>query len=180
MTENIFLTNEKIDFDVLPVGIVKNFPLEKHDYKPYTQVKLCFSSEGFELQLLAFEAKPLKESKIMLVFVINNKKLVIEVFSNNEYSIKADEIEFKEKVKYHFFTGEDLQGKYWGANLMISSSLLNEYFGNFLIKNGGQIKGNVFKICENSVKPHYGSLFQADFSVKNLYDQLGEFIITEY
>ena len=42
----------------LPAAKIINYPLEKADYKPYAQARLCVSNDDLYIQLLAFEVDP--------------------------------------------------------------------------------------------------------------------------
>ncbi|MEG2916117.1 MAG: hypothetical protein RR839_06730 [Oscillospiraceae bacterium] len=181
MCYRISLTKENTNFDVLPVALIKNYPLEKRYYKPYTQAKLCFSSDGLSCQLMAFEAIPEKNSQLKLVLCFETDlPFIVDIYSDNRKTAKIGETDVEDEVKFHFFNGEDLQGKYWGANITLDNSTIKKYFNDFVIANNKKISGNIFKLCENGEKVHYGSLYPVDFKSKNPYEQYGEFIITDY
>ena len=61
------------DYESLHVAKLTCFPLERRDYKPYSQARVCFAPDGLHLQLLAFEAEPLPESSMMAFFSFAEK-----------------------------------------------------------------------------------------------------------
>ena len=76
------------------------------------------------------------------------------------------------------FTGEDLQGEYWGMQFSLSIETLNELLGFDILKN--KLSGNIYKACFNPRAEHIGALF--DVKSKTVYDPLcfGDFVITNY
>ena len=48
------ITGEPL-WNSLPAAKIINYPLEKADYKPYAQARLCISNDDLHIQMLAFE-----------------------------------------------------------------------------------------------------------------------------
>ena len=55
------ITGEPL-WNSLPAAKIINYPLEKADYKPYAQARVCISNDDLHLQLLAFEVEPEEKS----------------------------------------------------------------------------------------------------------------------
>lgn len=45
-------------WDALPVGKIIYYPLEKRDYRPFAQARMCANKTDFFLRLWAFETHP--------------------------------------------------------------------------------------------------------------------------
>lgn len=52
-------------WDALPVGKIIYYPLEKRDYRPFAQARMCVNETDFFLRLWAFETRPSPESVLM-------------------------------------------------------------------------------------------------------------------
>lgn len=52
-------------WDALPVGKIIYYPLEKRDYRPFAQARMCANKTDFFLRLWAFETHPSPESVLM-------------------------------------------------------------------------------------------------------------------
>lgn len=55
MAYPITIVDGRPQLDSLPVGKIVNYPLEKRDYRPFAQFRLCVNEEGLHLYLWAFE-----------------------------------------------------------------------------------------------------------------------------
>ncbi|MCI8650375.1 MAG: hypothetical protein HFG20_09690 [Anaerotruncus sp.] len=172
------------DFEALHVAKITNFPLEPRDYKPYSQARICFAGDGLHLQLLAFEATPLPLSlmRVELRFPDCPNPLSVILRADGNYSVcRVWAKDVSELSVLHAFTGEDLQGVYWGGNILVSNQLLGEYFSSFEPRPGKTFSGNFYKICVDPKREHYGSYFPADFQkTADHPDNLGEFVIIDY
>ena len=172
------------DFEELPVAKLTRFPLEPREYKPYSQVRVCFDGAGaLHLQLLSFEAKPLPESTMEAVFRFpgGQQALVLALNALGEFSVRVGQEEFTTRSAGHYFTGEDLQGIYWGGNLCFPGNLLARAFPGFAPLPGSRFQGNFYKFCQAPQRPHWGSFFPADFSLpRTAAENLGELVVIDY
>lgn len=176
----IFPTNA--DYETLHVAKLTCFPLEMRDYKPYAQARICFAQDGLHLQLLSFEATPLPDSAVSAVLKLDQASpaLIVTLYADGTLeSVAADGIAVESSV--HTFTGEDLQGVYWGGNIIIPSSVLHKQFGGLELRRDNTFAGNLYKLCKNPKRPHYGCFYPADFS-KPLTDpqNFGSFVLIDY
>ena len=57
------ITGEPL-WNSLPAAKIINYPLEKADYKPYAQARLCISNDDLHIQMLAFEVEPEEKSVV--------------------------------------------------------------------------------------------------------------------
>ena len=114
------------DYESLHVAKLTCFPLERRDYKPYSQARVCFAPDGLHLQLLAFEAEPLPESSMMAFFSFAEKvpPLALSLSANGRFSASLACTVTPVEAAVHTFTGEDLQGVYWGGNIQIPQKVL--------------------------------------------------------
>lgn len=186
MAFKVKLFHGQPDFESLHVAKIIDYPLEKRDYKPYSQCKLCFAPDGFHIQFLSFEAAALAASCMKAVFNFDaqtqEKCFSFSVFSDGRFAAGEGEFEAPFTPGHiHFFTGEDLQGEYWGANVCIPILEISRCYPNFHPIAGSSFKGNIYKLCQDPSRPHYGSYTPADFSHPlEEKSQLSEFIIIDY
>lgn len=188
MAFKVKLFPDGVDYESLHVAKLTNFPLEPRDYKPYSQARVSFASDGMHLQLLAFEATPLNESRMTAVFnltpLYETGCVVAELFADGHFSAKFfsnDTGALIESASVHTFTGEDLQGVFWGGNIFLPMRSLKALFPNLVVARGQMFTGNLYKVCENSARPHFGSYYPADFNLP-LTDpsNFGEFVMIDY
>ncbi len=160
------------EWDSLPVAIIKNYPFEKRDYKPYTQARLCVCQGELNIQLISFEVTPSPKSCIYAAFDLfpEEKKGVIAVklYSGGSCELtlsrSAFSPEFSDPPPVHLFTGENQQGIYWGGNILIPSSSVGILYGHGLLSEGDVFEGNIYKLSSDLISPHRGSFFFDDFS----------------
>lgn len=188
MAFKVKLFQDGVDYESLHVAKLTDFPLEKRDYKPYSQARICFASDGMHLQLLAFEAAPLTESRMTAVFnltpLYKTGCISTELYANGRFSAKFFSNtggSLIEGATVHTFNGEDLQGVYWGGNIFLPHRSLKILFPNLVVAKGQMFTGNLYKLCEHSARPHFGSYYPADFNLP-LTDEknFGEFVIIDY
>ena len=172
------------DFEELPVAKLTRFPLEPREYKPYSQVRICFDGEGaLHVQLLSFEAHPLPESAMEAIFRFPGSQdfLSFSLNSLGEFSIRTGDADFTTRSSGHYIPGEDLQGIYWGGNLCFPGKLLERQFPGFAPLPGSRFSGNFYKVCDAPQRPHWGSFFPADFShARTEAANLGEMVVIDY
>ena len=172
-------------FDSLPVAKIIDYPLEKRDYKPYAQARLCVNEQGFILQLWAFETHPEPQSSLKAVFALDpgqDKLLSVEFFPAGEPVLLVDGKSHPAgEMHVHRFEGEDLQGVYWGATLTLPHTLLKEIYPGLALAKGDRILGNLYKLCTGE-RPHSGSFTPADFAGGRPFekDSLDWFDLVEY
>lgn len=136
-------------FDTLPVMKVTRYPLEPRDYKPFAQGILAVDSQRLYIRLWAFETPPEPESRILCV-LRDQKELVVE--AGPEALTLTLDGQPAEALLAHPFTGEDLQGKYWGWLAELPADLLGE------LTPGRQLRGNLYKRSDGK-RPHTGSFY---------------------
>ena len=177
------------DYETLHVAKLTTFPLEKRDYKPYSQARVCFSHGGLSLQLLAFEAEPLPQSEVRAVFRFTGDEPPLTLLIRADRSMRilrgAEDVTAvlvaAEAASLHMFTGEDLQGVFWGGNLFLSAAVMKTYYPRFSPVKGTAFTGNLYKLCEGPEKPHSGCFYPADFAKPlDAPENLGEFVVIDY
>lgn len=175
---------QNIEFESLPVAKITSYPLEKRDYKPYAQVTFGMNSWQMAFNMLSFEVNPKAESKIGAVIYPfeNDEFLRLEIWGTPESTDvlltgKAGEIT-KINHNFHIIKGEDLQGVYWGYDIIVSVDELNE-FGKLKNSPGNRMKGNFYKI--QTTKPeHYGSFFDVDWENPFIYNNMIDLSLVSY
>ena len=178
--------------DSMPVMKVLRYPLERADFKPFAQARMCYlDGQGIFLMMWSFEVQPIcrgDDNDSFLIFkaqVAGEQEICIKVnrqgvyrFTVNGWEHSTDEIPCK------MFTGEDLQGIYWGCELFITNSLLKSIYGVTNLETGHMIKGNIFKTCDDSTFRHHGCLFCSEEQAERFdpakLDNLGVFEIVDY
>lgn len=162
-----------VDYEALHAAKLTDYPLESRDYKPFAQGRICFAQQGLHIQLLSFEAAPLPDSQLRAVLRFPGQAQALEV------AIYGDRrpAEGPRGMAFQPFSGEDLQGVYWGGNITISP----EQYAPFTPGAQAVFQGNFYKICRNPARPHYGSYLPIHWELplddpKNL----GEFLCIDY
>ena len=180
-------------FDSLPVAKITGYPMEQRDYKPYAQCILCVNEQSLFLRMWAFEVSPAAASELRGVLYIFPQKPEVAL----SLSVRADESfacalvrggteipalgKNKNDVAVRPFSGEDLQGVYWGASVTVSRSFLREIAGEPALNPGNSFVGNFFKLCDAEPSVHKGCFFPADFAKNILLPQnMGEFTVVAY
>lgn len=191
MVFKICVVDGDIQFDALPVGKIIDYPLEKRDYKPFSQFRAAINQEGLHLQLWAFEVEQTAQSEMKAVLNLNPKgSMYFDLTLHGDYTAElticneADHstMNYGDTLVLHKLDGEDLQGIYWGAEILIPMKLIDEIFGKTEFTKDDVVTGNLFKQNKAEPKPHYGCFFPVDFGVSNPYGPryFGEFPIFLY
>ena len=195
MAFKISRVKERFSFDSLAVAKITNYPFEKRDYKPFTQARVCLTPTRFVVRMWAFEATPIADitapvpemmkEDSFICFQIGSSEKYLSVSANANGILYPELVCGEKKVlldptifETSDFTGEDLQGEYWGMQFSLSIEALNELLGFDILKN--KLSGNIYKACFNPRAEHIGALF--DVKSKTVYDPLcfGDFVITNY
>lgn len=195
MAFKISRVKERFSFDSLAVAKIVNYPFEKRDYKPFAQARVCLTPTRFVVRMWAFEATPIADvtapvpemlcEDSILCFQIGNSDRYLSVCANANGVFYPELVCGSDKktvtpsiFETSAFTGEDLQGEYWGMQFSCEISALNDLLGFDILEN--ELKGNVYKACFNSRAEHIGALF--NLKSKTIYDPeaFGEYVITNY
>lgn len=195
MVFKISRVSERFSFDSLAVAKITNYPFEKRDYKPFTQARICLTPTRFVVRMWAFEAAPIADitapipemmrEDSFICFQIGSPEKYLSVSANANGVLYPEMVCGEEKVlldptlfETSDFTGEDLQGEYWGMQFSCTIEKLSELLGFNILTH--ELKGNVCKACFNPRSEHIGALF--DLKSKTVYDPdcFGDFVITNY
>lgn len=192
MSFKISLINGLPVWDSLPVAKIVNYPLEKRDYKPFVQARLCISEQSVWVRMWAFEALPSETSTLMV-----NLNLFPEL-SDKYLSMSAsygglllNEVcgaqhipmaEYLVLPRVKSFQSEDLQGIYWGIVFELPRTLLTKVYGSSELAPGKLVKGNLYKVDKSDCSEHYGCFYNVDFLDKNAYTDkyFGDFELVAY
>lgn len=180
-------------WDSLPVAKIIHYPLEKRDYKPLAQARLCINEADFCLRMWAFETAPSPSSRL-----ICNLNFFPELSSRwvslccgstgrgtwlvcgpNE-EIPMEQFLILPQLKAYL--GEDLEGIYWGSVVTLPLTALNKIYGVSELPSGHRILGNLYKVDDAEQSRHYGCFFATDFTRPNPFDahSFGEFQVVDY
>lgn len=177
----------------LPAAKIIDYPLEKADYKPYAQARLCISNDDLYIQLIAFEVTPEEKSlvgaaiapfpdddggKRYFWFSTNRGGAFVCKFIDEE---NGSETDISKNISVRIYTGEDEQGVYWCSNFTLPLSVVEKFFRKSYLVPKHKMKGNFFKLCDGE-RPHYGSFYPTDFKDTNPLGSryFGDFELTLY
>ena len=185
MSYSISLVEGTPDFTSLPVVKITEYPLAKGIYQPYAHVASCITSRELCLRLLSFEAISIPGSCILAAFApLEGEGLLVircEEVSGKAYVLQGEE-QLPIDAHFHFFKGDDLQGKYWGADVKLPLEELKRIFPADCLQKGGRLKGNFYKICLQEPYVHMGSAYPCDFRKKDFLtkEAMADFVVADY
>lgn len=170
------------------VAKITSYPLEKAEYKPFAQARLCALPQGLGVQLWAFEAQPADQSSLRVVLGKQGMGLVsAQLWATGRLEVLcgADQASLAPAPNLCTLTplwGEDLQGRYWGGTLVFDRTRLQALWGSDCMQPGQTLQGNLYKLSTNSQKPHSGSFYPADFAGGTPFgfDSFGTFQFVSY
>ena len=189
MTGKVSRVYKKIPLSSLGIFKITQYPFEERDFKPFALARLCLlDDKTLVCRMWSFEVEPYCEngenifldSTMSFAFGGKEKFLIATVNAKGKVLMQLCENGETKKVNdfsvSHFFTGEDLQGVYWGAQLSLDLKKIENLIGKS-VENG--FLGNIYKTSFKE-NVHFGGLFEP--KSQNLYDSssLGEFEITQY
>lgn len=197
MTFKIRSVGEHFSLDSLAVAKITNYPFEKRDYKPFAQARLCLSDrKRLIVRMWAFEVSPkadvtqpcedmMKEDSF-LCFQLSMKKNYLSVCANAAGVLYAELVHAdgthtpldSSLFSQSPFTGEDLQGEYWGMQFSVDVNYVNEWLDGDLCKE--PLHGNLYKACFDPKHRHIGALFELHRATIYDPEAFGDFEITDY
>jgi hypothetical protein len=151
------------DWDSLPVWTMKTYEHSGYLNRPFVQVRACLVPQiGFWVQVLAYEnaanykhMEGYEDNHVMLKCNLNpdqGQELFVTVSITGQY------LGF-EGAKVKMLYGEDLQGVFWGVDIIIANKIIDAFFNKRPIC-GDVISFNVTKRWQNNFKYfHSGTLF---------------------
>ena len=167
--------------DSLMVAKIIDYPLEKAEYKPYAQGRLCLLPHGLAVQLWAFEVSPSPHSSLQVVLQKGGAALRATLWSTGKLEVLWQGQYCERICTLSPLWGEDQQGRYWGGTLVFDRAMLEEVWGSQSLTVGSSLQGNLYKLSTDPAKPHRGSLFPADLAADPYAaGSLGEFEFVSY
>ena len=180
-------------WDALPVGKIIHYPLEKRDYRPFAQVRMCVNQTDLFLRMWAFEARPSAQSALIarLNFDPENSVAFLEIKVDSAGGMICSVQSGEEQTPLalygilphlHSYRGEDLEGEYWGVMVQLPRAAIEKIYGADPIQPGYEIKGNLYKQDTSPNSRHMGSLFPANPEQKDLFgpSSFGSLIFVNY
>lgn len=192
MRFSISRTDVLPDMDSMPVMKVLHYPLEPADFKPFAQARMCYlTNQGLFLMMWSFEVNPIcrgddNDSFLILKLRIEDgKEICVKVNRHGVYRFTVDGgLRRPDDIRCKMFTGEDLQGIYWGCELFFTDSLIKSIDGVTNLSPGHKIEGNIFKTCDDPAFRHHGCLFCSEEQAKTFHPKalsnLGRFEMVDY
>lgn len=189
MTGKVSRVYKKIPLSSLGIFKITQYPFEERDFKPFALARLCIlDDKTLVCRMWSFEVEPYCENgedifnDSTMSFAFGQKNNFLVVSANAKGKILTQKVcdgkkqTVSSNLHSHFFTGEDLQGVYWGVQISFELEEIKQLIGVDI--NGG-FKGNIYKTSFKE-REHFGGLFEP--KSKDLYnpDSLGEFEITQY
>lgn len=170
-----------IIWDRFPVIKITEYPFEQKEYKPFAQAQICYKlKEGLVVRMWAFEVEPMSKIKVnndarifsdsVLSVVIMerdiNSSIILTINSCGKYFLQYNKGRKKEivdeEVNINNFRGEDLQGIYWGGEILIGNKILNKYLNFYKEKGIKELYINFIKSCNEINHLHCGGMVFVD------------------
>ena len=180
-------------WDSLPVAKIIRYPLEKRDYKPLAQARLCVNETDFCLRMWAFETAPSLESRLICSLNFypeqSSRWLSLRCGSAGRGSWlvcgpdgESPLGEYLILPQLKAYLGEDLEGIYWGAVVTLPLTALDLVYGTHHLPAGHRMLGNLYKVDDAPESRHYGCFYDTDFTRPDPFDahSFGEFQVTAY
>lgn len=181
MAYKINITSGAPKWDALPVAKLTEFPCGT-DYGIFSQAILCFEKGcGLKIRLWSFETKPDENSILSVALSSKDKSFFItcRLTYGKKVVLGGDKNGFKHTES---FSGEDLQGIYWGAVFELPLDALKA-LGYNDVAGGETFYLNLFHKCKVNGEVQTGMLFNApnaDGETTFGEDSFGEFVAVEY
>lgn len=187
------IIDESPVWDSLPVAKIVTYPLERRDYKPFAQARICISPKSVWVRMWAFEALPSDTSSLsvclnlfpeksdtFIMLAVNHMGKVSSKTGIGQKHAPLAEQMILPRVK--LFHSEDLQGLYWGVVFELPRTILEKLYGTNELKAGRIAKGNFYKTDTGECSEHYGCFYSVDFCDNNPYGSkfFGDFELVEY
>lgn len=176
--------------DALPVAKVIDYPLEERDYRPFAQNILCLSDGSLRLRMWAFEVSPADGSELLAVLYLFAEKdlsLHVRIAMEREGTpvrrvalVRGDELVAEiADYEFHNYSGEDLQGVYWGGEIGMDIAILERLGGPVLTKPGDSFPGNFYKV-QTKERTHYGSFAPCNWDTPYVRAGMEQFTVVDY
>lgn len=170
----IWIQEEEPNWDSLPVFTMKNFVKGGRLSKPFFQARVCCSSQvGLCFKLFAYE--DITYYKQLHNYLGNHIELFWslkpqEKSTAHKIVANMDAIESKEGenlIKAEKILGGDLQGKFWGVQIIMPNELIEAEI-NRKLKADDIFAFNVFKYWATGLEyNHWGQMFGAVLQNEN-------------
>lgn len=165
-------------WDTLPVAKLTKYPFAKGAYRPFSQARICcVTGQGLFVRMWSFEVeyrceetepRVLLEDSCMTVCLSAEGEEYLRITSNARGVLFIEKCRGETVVEeyepdclhaLHAFTGEDLQGEYWGVEFFIPYELLHTKLGFPALEAGFVFQGNFYCTRLDGIKEHFGCLF---------------------
>lgn len=94
----------------------------------FGQTQLGRNDDLLFAKILSFESEPDASSSVMLELSSGENTVCSKIFFDGRSELSVNGISANDKLSAYIISGEDLQGEYWGAVIMLPLSLIFEHF----------------------------------------------------
>lgn len=138
MNYEIFTASSFTDFESVAVGRLGHYPSSDPNEHLFCQFQGLASPAGLHLKVLAFEVDTGPRSSI--VIELGGKGRAMRVVAEH-----TGRFDGAKGLSPKWLMGEDLQGEYWGASLVIPAKELED------LTEAGKLWGNVIKYKQSTM-----------------------------
>ena len=174
----VSIQSAPVVWDTLPVAKLTEYPFAKGAYRPFSQARICFvPDQGLFIRMWSFEAqyrceelepRVLLEDSCMTVCLSEGGQRYLQITLNANAVACIQECgeqgllrEFGADFLHslHAFTGEDLQGEYWGIEFLLPNKFWQQDLSFSPLRIGGNFQGNFYSTRLDGMKEHFGCFY---------------------
>lgn len=127
---------------VLKLDCARSVPV---NLRIFAQAQLGRTKDLVFAKIWSFENDPAPETALAAVFEHGAHSLRMEVTAKGCARLLADGNPLEGKMSSYLISGEDLQGEYWGAVMMVSSDVFFEALGLDALGPPAALYGNALR-----------------------------------
>ena len=145
MQQKIAFISGEPDFDTLNVIKLRCDTDMDINQRIYGQAQLCRSEKSLFLRIWSFETAPTENSAVGAVFERNGARLNISVSFGKKASLLLNGQPLSDAMTSYIIQGEDLQGEYWGAVMVLPIALIFKAFSLAESDLPAKLSGNLYR-----------------------------------
>lgn len=129
MQQKIALISGEPDWDSLNVIKLRCEKDVDINSRVFAQGQICRNNENLYIRILSFESRPESDSTAAAIFTSGENSLKLEVTFGGLTAATVNGSMRFDCITAYTITGEDLQGEYWGAVMIVPLKLVFEALG---------------------------------------------------
>lgn len=133
-------------FDRLPVQILRCSADTPPNDRIYAQGQICRTDGQVFARIWTFESAPAPQVCLVAAFAANGRTVEARAAAGGETALLLNGVPAEGKLTAYLFSGEDLQGVFWGAVLAIDAAAFFETLGADPAHPEGAIGANLLRI----------------------------------